>query len=193
VPTVLEVETMKRLLSGVAFAALIAAPVWAQTPNNNQNNPSNPNAGNPPATAQAPAASQNDQGVDKSNAPTRKEAAAPKTGKHHAMRHGRHMTRHMAKAGHARHMQTANWRQGRRMHAMWHSGTPRHGMYREYSWNRPHRMYSSWGWGGGWGWGPKHASTDFMAEQLNRQQLGGGVGYGTSMPAGPQPYGRMGY
>jgi len=66
-------------------------------------------------------------------------------------------------------------------------------MYREYSWNRPHRMYSSWGWGGGWGWGPKHASTDFMAEQLNRQQLGGGVGYGTSMPAGPQPYGRMGY
>src|SRR4051812_22758046 len=50
-----EVETMKRLLCGVAFAALIAAPVWAQTPNNNQNNPSNPNAGNPPATAQAPA------------------------------------------------------------------------------------------------------------------------------------------
>lgn len=191
---------MKRLLSGVAFAALIAAPVWAQTPSNNQNNPSNPNAGNPPATAQAPAASQNDQGADKSNAPTRKEAAAPKAGKHHAMRHGGHMTRHMAKAGHARHMQMAHWRQGHRMHAMWHAGMPRHGMYREYSWNRPHRMYSGWqySWSGphrmysGWGWGPKHASTDFMAEQLNRQQLGG-VGYGSSMPAGPQPYAPMGY
>ena len=46
---------MKRLLCGVAFAALIAAPVWAQTPSDNQNNPSNPNAGKPPATAQAPA------------------------------------------------------------------------------------------------------------------------------------------
>ena len=184
---------MKRLLYGVALAALIAAPVWAQTPSDNQNNPSNPNAGNPPASAQAPAQNAPAAG-DKAS---RKEAAATAGRKHHAMGHSRHMGRHMAKAHHARHMrmahrahhmQMAHWRHGRQMHAMWHAGMPRYGMERQYSWHRPHRMYSGWGWG----WGPKHASTDFVADQLNRQQLGG-VGYGSSMPAGPQPYAPMGY
>jgi len=172
---------MKRLLCGVAFAALIAAPVWAQTPSDNQNNPSNPNAGKPPAMAQAPA--QNAPAAGEKATP-RKEAAAPKARKHHAMNHGRHM----AKAHHARHMRMAHWRHGRQMHAMWHAGMPRYGMERQYSWYRPHRMYSGWGWG----WGPKHASTDFMAAQLNRQQLGQ-VYSGSSMPAGPQPYAPMGY
>ena len=174
---------MKRLLCGVAFAALIAAPVWAQTPNTNTKNPNAP-SGNPPATAQAPAQNAPAAG-EKAN---RKEAAAPKARKHQAMNHGRHMTRHMAKAHHARHMRMAHWRHGRQMHAMWHAGMPRYGMERQYSWYRPHRMYSGWGWG----WGPKHASTDFMAAQLNRQQLGQ-VYSGSSMPAGPQPYAPMGY
>jgi Ni/Co efflux regulator RcnB len=179
---------MKRLLSGVAFAALIAAPVWAQTPNNNPSNPNTP-SGNPPATAQAPAASQNAQGTETSKPATRKEAAAPKAGKHQAMRHGGHMNRHMAKARHGQRMQMAHWRHGHRMHAMWHAGMPRHGMYRQYSWSRPAWGYRTYA---GWGWGPKHASTDFMAAQLNRQELGQ-VYTGSSMPAGPQPYAPMGY
>jgi hypothetical protein len=55
------------------------------------------------------------------------------------------------------------------------------GMHRHYAWYRPHY---------GWGIRP-HAPTDFMARQLNQQELG--QMSGTAMPAGPTAYPRSGY
>lgn len=177
---------MMRLLSGVALAALIAVPVWAQAPANTQN--PNPQSSAPAPSAQAPNAGQNAAAnTEKSTKQTtRKEAArAPRQhgGMRHAMGHGmRHemrMTHRQERMRYAGGMHRMSWHPSYGMH--------RHGMYRHWGWYGPHRMY-----GGYYGWGPVHGPTDFMAQQLNRQELGQ-MYTGGSMPPVPPQRPRLGY
>ena len=157
---------MRRLFSGVAFAALIAvaAPVWAQTPTIPP--ASNAPSGNPP-TAQAPATSQKAPAAPQS-ASSEKAKPAPKQESTAA---ARRMQRPMRHAGYARHMAHRGYAYG--MHPM--------SMHRRYGWSHPYY--------GGWGvYGP----TDFMARQLNRQELGQ-ISSGGGTPYPQRPYPRSGY
>jgi hypothetical protein len=194
-PAILEVENMKGLFSGVALAALIAVPVWAQAPTNTQNQ--NAPSGNPPASAQAPAPSQNAPAASQRKeaagsekaAPAKSEKSAAAPRQHGEMRMS-HMSRHARTMRHGHGMASAHGMRGygmrsqpisdeRRMGWHPHYRMAHHGMYRHYGWYRPHY---------GWGWGV-HAPTDFMAQQLNRQELGQLSGGGMP-PSGPP---RAGY
>src|ERR1700693_5389188 len=174
---------MKRLFSGVAFAALIAiaSPVWAQTPTIPP--AANAPAANPPA-AQAPATTQNAP-AESQNAPTmsqnaNSEKAKPAVKQERASA-SRAMHRPMRHAGYARHVAHRGYAYG--MHHMW--------MHRQYGWSRP--SYRHYGWYrpyyGGWG---MHGPTDFMARQLNSQELGQ-ISSGGGMHNPPRPYSRSGY
>jgi hypothetical protein len=175
---------MMRLLSGVALAALIAVPVWAQAP---ANTPSpNAQSGAPAASAQTPNAAQNAATTEKSTKQTNRKEAARTPRKHrgmHAMRHG--MRHEMRSARRHEQMRYAGG-----MHRMWEHpsyGKHRYGMYRHWGWYGPHRMY-----GASYGWGPVHGPTDFMAQQLNRQELGQIYSGGGMPPAAGQRQ-RSGY
>jgi hypothetical protein len=185
---------MMRLLSGVALAALIAVPVWAQAPGNTPN--PNAQSGAPAASAQTPNAGQNAATTEKSTKQTTRKEAARAPRKHrgmHAMRHG---MRHEMRSA-RRH---AQMRYAGGMHRMWGHpsyGMHRYGMHRHWSWYRPHRysMYRHWGWygphrmyGAHYGWGRVHGPTDFMAQQLNRQELGQIYSGGGMPPAQPSGY-----
>jgi hypothetical protein len=154
---------MKRLFSGVAFAALIAvaAPVWAQAPTipPASNAPSaNPPAAQAPATA--PAASKNASAEKAKPAPKQESTAA-----------ARGMQRPMRHAGYARHVAYRGYAYG--MHPMW--------MHRRYGWSHPY--YRGWG---------VYGPTDFMARQLNRQELAQ-ISSGGGTPYAPRSYPRSGY
>lgn len=172
---------MMRLLSGVALAALIAVPVWAQAPANTQNPNAQPGA--PAASGQAPNAGQNAATTEKSTRQTTRKEAARGPRKHREMRHAmRHGMRHeMRMAGRHEHMRYAGG-----MHRMsWHPshGMHRYGMHRHWGWYGPHRMY-----GASYGWGPAHGPTDFMAQQLNRRELGQIYSGGGMPPRQPSGY-----
>jgi hypothetical protein len=47
--------------------------------------------------------------------------------------------------------------------------------HRAYRMHHHHGWCCHYGWYGPWGWGPVHSPTDFVANQLNRAQLGGAV------------------
>jgi len=186
---------MIRLLSGVALAALIAVPVWAQAPANTQNPNAQPGA--PAASGQAPNAGRNAATTEKSTKQTSRKEAAKAPRKHREMRHAmRHGMRHaMRMGGRHEHMRYAGG-----MHRMsWHPSHGMHGygMYRHWGWSGPRRysMYRHWGWygqhrmyGASYGWGPAHGPTDFMAQQLNRQELGQIYSGGGMPPAQPSGY-----
>lgn len=142
---------MMRLLSGVALAALIAAPVWAQTPTSTPT----PNAQAP--SAQAPATTQNmpAKAGKSATATSRKKAAAMAPRKHRAMGHAMRTPRHRMRYAGAMHR---TW---------WHA--------HRYGWYH--------------GWGPAHAPTDFMAQRLNRQELGQIYSGGGMPPVSAQPSG----
>ncbi len=157
---------MKRLFSGVAMAALVAvaASAWAQTPTvpPAQNTP----AANAPATMQAPAASQNTKSMsEKVPATAVKKQTAIATEKKGKIAAAPRMHR---SARYAQHMTR------HRMHRGWHA---------QYAMHSGHR---------GYGWGRVHGPTDFMARQLNQQELGQ-IQTGGGMPMPAQPSSPSGY
>jgi hypothetical protein len=181
---------MSRLFSGAALIALVAvaAPVWAQAPMIPP--ATNAPAGNPPANAQAPAMTQNAPAATQ-NAPTTQNAPAAAqnapAGKHAASAPAKKQSAAMAPRRH-RQMRVAGHMTGYVRHRGYAYRMRPMSMHRHYGWYEPHHHHYGW-YRAHYGWGGRpHAPTDFVAGQLNRQELGQ-VSSGGGMPPGGYPIG----